>query len=263
MRSTETKTLVFPGLPHYGVWRTLQIEHEAVIRWGPYRECNTRLHEQTNLHHIVSLLRISDLYLRNLLGYVVFNLGMVNTVAQCHEDGEAVLGRDVNYNVKTGADDFAEWVAFRDMLSGALKEMKQREELHKAFLLQFILGDVSHFEQDPEAFAIIQDLQHYSLLEARLFNALERLDYIYYAWQAYEDTGDVVILTHVLRRHVPKLKECASGMIDGFSKVMWTPEQQSQAEEIIEMFREMPGPDGEEMWPAYEWAIKNGHWKPR
>jgi hypothetical protein len=60
-------------------------------------------------------------------------------------------------------------------------------------------------------------------VEALVFNALEKWDYVLYALEQYEHLANAFILAEVLGRQMAELDESAR-LIPGFAQEIWTPE---------------------------------------
>lgn len=87
MSTFNTPTILFPVHPVMDTWKTLQLGHEAVVRWGGYIECNTRLPKQTNLHHMVSVERLFHYFLGHLKTHFRLDYQLVMDAIKVHEDG--------------------------------------------------------------------------------------------------------------------------------------------------------------------------------
>lgn len=253
---SELRLAELPFLSH---WQMLQERHSGIIRWGTYVTCNPALPKQSNLAHIHGLTRLAEFYLRELASCAPeqkFDHELLMLAIAVHEDGEALLRRDILYHQKNDDHDFEEYAVY----AASLGRISNAEIYLRAFLLQFVVKwNFQPFLNHARAAEILNWLGDNRSLEGKLFNALERVDYIHYAQMCWEKYGDPVILTHVLRLQTPALEKYAT-QIRGFANVIWTREQSQAAHAFMEEFRELPSqkePGG--IAAAYEWAYSNGH----
>lgn len=261
--SAMTPTLVKPptlaAMPISSMWWKLQKAHAEVFRWSTYTRWNPRLPKQSNLAHINGILRLAEVLLRRLAAYHSgpdFRHDFLMLALLIHDDPEALLKRDVCYYKKTGQDDLDEFRIFAQ----TLENKPERNIVLRAFLLQFVTKDFAKvFKDEPEAMEILFDLKLNHMVEARLFNAFERMDYIEYAQMCWEICGDPVILTHVFRNQV-KYLEVYGLQIPGFQANCWSAKHTRLAREFMEYFKGMPDPDENgSVEMAYEWAYNNGY----
>ncbi len=240
-------------------WWELQDQHQNMHRWESYTSVNKALPLQSNAAHIHGLSWLAQDHLPRLAAHPQapeFDQGRIMSLIWIHDDPEARLRRDVQYHDKTSLDDVDELRAFFSLVQGHPARIKMID----TFMIQFLTkGKLGVFEKYLEP-GTIERLKKDYWMEAMLFNALERRDYIQYALLCYKMCRDVVIMTHVLRNQAQALKEYGR-RIPGFRDVFWTLEQIQLAEDFMEYFKHMPeskGPGGG-IPAAYEWAYANGH----
>ena len=128
------------------------------------------------------------------------------------------------------------------------------------FLLQFISSSTDLFEKlEDDTPQLIKDLRRNFSLEAGILNGLEKVDYYMYAKRGYDECGDVVVLTHVLRNNAKALDSYAK-TIRGFKEHVWTEEHSQASQAILEQFADIPGPKDEGGIPAaYKHACDKGY----
>lgn len=236
------------------MWWELQDEHQKLPRWKSYTDINPALPLQSNAAHLHGLSWQAQLLLPSLAIHPEapkFDQHIIMQGIWVHDDPEAILRRDVNFDDKTRSDDIDELQAF----IAKIGDIPARTRMIEAFLLQFIVKDnLSDFAEHLDDPTMIDRLRKELWVEGQLFNALETLDYIQYAHMCHQQCGDVVILNQVLRNQAPVLKEYGR-QIGGFRDVFWTERHIESAESFMEHFHQMPKgkPEG------YEWAYANGY----
>lgn len=255
METLNTKALSFPVHPIMETWKILQSGHEAVIRWEGYLKCNPKLPKQTNLHHMVSVERLFHYFLGHLKTFFTIDYQLVMDAIKVHEDGEAVLKRDVLLHNKTISGHVEEYLVFKKMLVGNPDYVTR---MRKAFLLQFVLEKGFEIPGDDNANFLLKKLQKENQHEATLFNLLERFDYYLYAVRAYQEFGDVVILYHVLINNW-RFLDSYSRLLPGITG-LWTSELHKAAVDFMEQYKDIPGPKNKGgILAAYEYAISKGY----
>jgi hypothetical protein len=174
-----------------------------------------------------------------------------------HDDGEAILKRDVSFYQKTPEHDLAEFEAFSSLYP---EDFPGRDRLLRAFLLQFgANGKHEDLLEYPASAALMQEVLDKHRIESVLFNALERKDYIQYARLCYERYRDPVILNHVFLNQAQPLYDHGKE-IRAIREVIWTEEEHKEALAFLDHFKDMPEPGiGSGIVVAYWWAIENGY----
>lgn len=185
-------------------WDLIQRKYPERVRWAEYREQNPHLPRQTNLEHSLSVQRLFALAC-SLLHASGRNLdfSLLMLAIQLHEDGEMFVG-DTLYHEKTNDSHERELSAFLELVLPDIPEALH-ELWRRAFLLQYAHDAGISFEhqQSQQDLEMLRD--RYAT-EARIFDFLERLDYLLYAETAMGKCGDVVLYTHVLRNQLPHFK---------------------------------------------------------
>lgn len=210
------------------VWTHIQTSLTTVFRWGNHRARNPELRQQTNLAHTYAFLFLAMTVLPKLKRHnPTLDGELMLTSIHLHDVGEAERGVDTPYINKKQAIDVVEFVAFRERMQHL--EPGIRQHLERAFLLQFCLGEYDLFPEDVHE--IMAELREDYAPEALLFAALERLDYIKFAYESYTIHGDAIILTHVLRKQCHEMARYTES-IPGFNEV-WTPEMNEWAQRFL------------------------------
>lgn len=237
-------------------WDLIQRKYPERVRWAEYRKQNPNLPRQTNLEHSLSVQRLFALAC-SLLHASGRNLdfSLLMLAIQLHEDGEMFVG-DTLYHEKTNDSHENELSAFLELalldIPEALHELWRR-----AFLLQYAHDASISFEHQQSQ----QDLEMLRTMyatEARIFDFLERLDYLLYAETAIGKCGDVVLYTHVLRNQLPHFKRHLTEF-PWFRKLL--PESSLvEYEEFLKGYADIPGPKDEGGIPAaYEYAKEQAY----
>lgn len=217
-----------PFLAVLSVWTHLQSSLTKIVRWGKHRARNPALRKQTNLEHTYAFMFLAMTALPKLKWFnPELDAGLILTCIHLHDVGEAETGTDTQFINKKQEIDVQEFLAFRQRMQAL--EIDVREELEAAFLLQFCLADHSLFPEDAQV--VLKRLAKRFSLEAKIFAALERFDYVQYAYEGYMEHGDNVILTHVLRNQLPALEQYAAN-ISGFDEI-WKPEMNEWAKKFL------------------------------
>ncbi|MGC9605422.1 MAG: hypothetical protein ABSF56_01545 [Minisyncoccia bacterium] len=134
-----------------------------------------------------------------------------------HDEPEGIRIIDLPADIKTDEDDLKEYLVFR-RLCGPLGVAVWRE-LERSFLLQFCLRNPACFPE--EARLVMTDLAEHRRNEALFFDGVQRLDYMYYAYECYVEHDIIRILVEVARNQIVELDAIAAEL-PGFDKVVWT-----------------------------------------
>lgn len=222
-------------LPLLGVWKTPQVGLDKVPRWKKYLKKGKGVRRQNSLQHSLSIAILGSMVTTRLSAYVSIDAGFVITSLIIHDVGEGIRRKDVLYIDKTVEEDFDEYLAFRRVYESLDAALFDR--LHHAFLLQFARKNPDIFPKDARK--IMTYLSKKFFLEALIFDAVERWDYVLYALEQYHERGNKKILVQVLRSQISPLNELAE-KIPGFGTEIWTWEIASWANGFIK--------DHEGMW---------------
>jgi hypothetical protein len=157
-----------------------------------------------------------------------------------HDIPEGML--DMEYDVLSGdkkqSHDLSEYLIFRKNFEHFDESLFSH--LHQAFLLQFAHKNDEDLNMFPDdAIAIMKNLRMMHPYIVLLFPALERWEYLFYAYEGYVHHDDVGIFVNVLRAQVPHLQGYAS-TIDGFREVLFTKQFEDKCLEFMERNSEIP-----------------------
>lgn len=237
-------------------WNLIQHKYAEHVRWAEYREQNPNLPRQTNLEHSLSVQRLFALacsLLRASGRNLDFSLLML--AIQLHEDGEMFEG-DTLWHDKTNDSHERELSAFIESVLPNIPE-PLHELWRRAFLLQYA-HDVTIYFSHQESCQDLKILRTTCAVEARIFDFLERLDYLLYAETAMREYGDVVLYVHVLRNQLSHFKQHLTEF-PWFLKLL--PESDMvEYEEFLKDYTDIPGPKDEGGIPAaYEYAKEQAY----
>ena len=213
--------------PLIAAWKAPQVGLPKVIRWAQY-VADGNVRRQNTLQHSLAITILGAIVIAQISAASAAELDgeLLLTALAIHDEGEGELGRDTLWKDKSTEGDLAEYLAFRkrhEMLGPAWRS------LHVAFLLQFCLKNPSEFPEDARE--IMEDLATTHRYEALAFEALEKWDYLLYAFEQYLERGNEKILAEVLRNHVPGFDRLATEL-PGFTAI-WTPELSAWASSFL------------------------------
>lgn len=194
------------------VWSRPQITLPKVVRWSKYVKRGTR--RQDTLQHTFSGLLFVTWLIPRLRKHVRFKEYLVLHAFALHDVGEGEIGADTLYVDKTAAGDEAEATAFLSRYQDVLGS-----EAVTAYLLQF----ARKAEQMPMYKARLNEIACAFPTEALIFEAVERFDYLLYAFEQYLTRRKTKILVRILRNHWSRLEELAD-CIPGLRDVLWMDE---------------------------------------
>jgi 5'-deoxynucleotidase YfbR-like HD superfamily hydrolase len=215
---------MFSLYPIIDAWKSPQVKLQGVVRWRKYLN---KARRQNTLQHSHSITLLGIMVLAELRSFIDLDEALVLSALALHDVGEGEVGSDTLYIDKTKHGDVNEYLAFRNLY----REMKPGVlfSLKKAFLLQFCLSDYSEFPE--EAQRIMDSLKKEKKFEALAFEAIERLDYILYAVEQWEN-GNQKILVQTLRHQLEKIDSLAENL-PGFRKI-WTKKISVWSENFLE-----------------------------
>lgn len=199
----------------YQPWLSVQEKLPQVLRWKKYYLAGST-RQQDSLQHTGSLVLLGIIALARLRPYVELDEGLVLSALAIHDFGEGEIGHDTVYIDKSLAGDLAEYQAFGDVFEPLGEPAFQ--SVHRAFLLQFAAKETDSLPADAQG--IIEQLRQEAPLEFAAFEAIERWDYLLYAFEQYRDRGNEVILVQTLRHQLPHLERIA-GILPGFRETIW------------------------------------------
>ena len=216
------------------LWEIYENDPGLPVRWAMYLEKNPELPKQTSLIHTDSFLSAAFPLLAALRPYGYDSFLLTYAVYR-HDLPEWLRGIDVPGPQKTEKDDLLEYRAFCEKIHYLPKDFYDFEE--KAYLLQYA-------RRCPEIFParakeVMLRLRYTNPLDVSLFPALESWEYAFYGYHVHKKFNFPVILVHVLRSELHKLRKAAAVM-PGFRQVIFTPEYEKWALEFLEEHSQIP-----------------------
>lgn len=202
-------------------WNRPQVTLPKVIRWKKYWKRGSR--RQDTLQHSYSIALFALWLFPRLSKYVVFDEYCVLQALLLHDIGEGEVGADTHYIDKSADGDSIECEAFFSRYGMAF-ELEGRQ----AFLLQF----VGKANQMGELRLELEELAQHRSIEAKIFEAIERFDYLLYAVEQHLQRGQVKILVQTLRNQIGHFDRLCDEL-PGFREVLWTPELETWARSLL------------------------------
>lgn len=215
------------------VWKSGQISLPQVIRWSKYSNNNDEggARVQDSLQHSYSLTILGKIVIYKLREYAVINESLLLTALLVHDHGEGEIKKDTLYIDKTVEGDVDEYIAFQKRYKALDSELYQ--EFERAFLLQFSLKNSTAFPESARS--IMSNLAVQNRNECLIFDIIERLDYILYAFEQYVDRGNVKILVQTLRHQMSHLDRLSLD-VTGLGEVIWTPLTRESFESFLRQY---------------------------
>lgn len=203
----------------FELWLASQHPLDEVIRFSRFVERNPKLRKQSTLHHQHSVCMAIMPVLFNLKKkyYPKLNTELMKDAFQLHDLPEGLLlqKNDVSVVSKRAHHDLEEHLAFEQKIH----HFKDSDpDLYKHFLGSYLL-QFAHKKDDylsifpEEAMDIIHNLRGKYPYEVALFPALEKWEYLFYAYEGYIHHGDEVIWVNVLRHHITELSFFAEEIV--------------------------------------------------
>lgn len=210
----------------FEIWFTSQHPLDEVIRFSRFVERNPKLRKQSTLHHQHSVCMAIMPVLFNLKRkyFPELNTELLKDAFQWHDLPEGLLlqKKDVSVVNKKAHHDLEEYLAF-EKSTQHFKSQDFNLHVHfmEAYMLQFAHKSDAYLSIFPEeAMEVIVHLREHYPYEVVLFPALEKWEYLFYAYEGYLHHGDEVIWVNVLREHVSELSVFANE-INGFREVVF------------------------------------------
>jgi hypothetical protein len=203
-------------IPLIGALKSTQQSLPMVPRWKKYFEREQGIREQNTLQHSHALTLIGAIAIQRMGLDGEVDAGFLLAALAIHDVGEGELGYDTLYIDKDASQDLKEYLAFAHRYQ-AVPEFGHLQEL---FLLQFALKNPENFPVDARN--VMMKLAEHYRLEALVFEALERWDYLLFALEQYLDRENELVLTQVLRHQVPHFERLLVEL-PTFEQ-LWTPE---------------------------------------
>jgi hypothetical protein len=204
---------MYSFLPMIQAWREPQVNLEKVFRWKKYLN-NSRPQNSLQHSHAITLLGSMVLVQLRPSFYSPLDEALVLTALSVHDVGEGQLGFDTLYIDKNDLVDVDEYLAFKHLYQNL--PLIVYHELEKAFLLQFALKNSDKFPLKAQEKMKI--LRREKRFEALAFEAIERLDYVFYAFDQFSENDNKEILVQTLRHQLSHL-EYLGEKLPGFCNI--------------------------------------------
>lgn len=203
----------------YGLWRRLQDGQEKIIRFGSYhKRFKNQIRKQNGHEHQCSVMFLFYYFLIQIRPYVKLDELLLTRCANIHDVPEGISGIDTPAPTKKDEDDLGEYIIFRRLYKPLGR--KVWIEMQRAFLLQFALKNPSCFP--AEARRVMKESQEKNYYEALFFDGVQRMDYLYYAYECYQECGISILMREVTQNQFHILEDIAY-KLPGFSQIVWTP----------------------------------------
>jgi hypothetical protein len=205
--------------PTFSVWLALQRGQENIIRFGRYHErFPGSLRKQNGHEHRCSVGFLFMKCMIDIRPFIELDELLISRCIELHDIPEGITGIDLPSPNKRDCDDVKEYLVFQELFKPLGR--KVWKEVQEAFLLQFALGNKACFPDDAQK--VLTELYLGKRNEAVFFDATQRLDYLYYAYECYQKRRVKTVLTEVTRNQFKHLEKAAE-TLPGFGKVIWTP----------------------------------------
>lgn len=201
-----------------------KVEYQQKVgRWSGYKG-----RSQSTAQHVASAVAVTAPVISELLkqGGVTFDEVLLLKAVAIHDVGEVYHidegnSTDTLYQDKSVAHDLKEYRKFleiygdfknpgnKDSLYFFSADQRVFNSLHQAYLLQYALTDISRFPD--EATEVMEYLRENKTNSVLIFNLIERIGYIQYAYEQYVYENNVRILVQTLNAqgpHIDKLMKC-------------------------------------------------------
>jgi 5'-deoxynucleotidase YfbR-like HD superfamily hydrolase len=205
---------------------------ERIPRWAKYVALGASAENDLQHSFSASLLAIIVIEtLRDKAPQWSFDPYAVLACVVIHDLGETVVG-DTHYIDKTPQKDRAEFDAFAAMLEPFPEAIRRR--LEDIYLLQYRTTRStlpnSHMIDDvrPSPFPDHPD----SSREALVFDSIERLGYLLYAYREYRERADLTLMLQVCRHQHSELLRL-SGIIPAFGDCFYPEPLRSQIHSLL------------------------------
>jgi hypothetical protein len=200
-------------------WKNAQQPMMKVVRWGNFTDYGQTLVEHSNSVQFVLLWVQSRLASRSDVDWALLQRAFL-----VHDHGEPLSGGYEHAGNKTPDKEVEEYRGFHYLLSRT--ETDYRNFLMQAFLLQYVRKKQWWNEFSAVDRAMVVFLREKYQVEALLFEAVERLDYLASALEGHHRTPPIgneeeMMMDHVLGNQIPKLDALALEW-SPFAKRVWT-----------------------------------------
>lgn len=194
---------------------------EDSIRWGKYYK-RGEAQKENSLQHSYKATLLASIVIDNERKYSTrdFDAYLVLKATAFHDIGEIPHG-DVVHVDKTIEGDKKEYDYFRELMS----QLPNYEELDLAYNLQNI--------KKPEF--EMEFLKKHCSYEILLFEAIESLGYITFAYRQYRKDKQEKIFVQVLRNHKDIMNNLAD-QLPGVRKTFYTKEMHENVNQFLEKY---------------------------
>lgn len=195
---------------------------QDVIRWKKYVNSEEAMKENSLQHsYKAALLALKVLENEKKYSEKPFDAYLVLKAIILHDLGEIEAG-DTVYIDKNEEGEKHEYNFFRQLTSSLPEHIKK--ELHVAYHLQY---------SNKPGFSDTSDkLNEEYPMEAKLFEAIERIGYVIFAYREYVRRNKEKIFVQVLRNQHTHLVNLAKEL-PGFGKIFYTEEMQHNIDEFL------------------------------
>jgi len=217
------------------------INLNKIKRWGGFSFHNKDipgLETQSVMEHVSTIIRLIDVviilidpYIRTYKHKFLDKILLLRSF-EVHDDGKALLKRDIIAPKKTEKDNLNEYIAYIQYLKKLPLIIQDKYEY--AFLLQFALKNPVCFPN--KAREIMKRIRKIHYFEALTFEAVEKFEYLFYPLKIKNFDGD--ILANVIRRQLPFYqKYIENNLLPGFREKIFTEKVESW---VIEYLKKHP-----------------------
>jgi hypothetical protein len=218
---------------HLALWQRAHQEGQAdLVRFRQYvRQHQPKIRIQNGHGHTNSIMTLATVYMYDLSQYIPLNQGLLIMCFWLHDQPEGFLGRDILLTDKSASHDADEYRALRRHFENHSGVWENSIQI--AYLLQFCIKSDTELQAfGDEACKTMQWLRKDFEKEAWFFRGIELIDYLYWAYEAYEVHGHRHIIEEVTRNNFANLDEVARNL-PGFKEVVWTSEVRSFFRQFI------------------------------
>ena len=186
------------------------------------------MRKQNGFQHQCSVLHLSNEIPIMLRKYIALDELLIMRCFYLHDIPEGILGEDLPAPTKKQSDDLKEYLAFEKLFKPLGADVWK--EYQRAYLLQFILEDFDLFPADAQE--VMHELRRQNYSEALTFQAIQMMDYMYYAEDCCENGAVSTVLEEVTVNAIEKLDWIAK-RLPGFREMVWTAERRAYFEAYL------------------------------
>jgi len=204
--------------PIFPVWFALQHGQEKIVRFGPFHdEFPHKLRKQNGHEHRCSVGFLFMVAMIKIRSYVLLDELLLTRCIELHDVPEGITGIDRPSPSKKAKHDLHEYLVFRDLYKPLGREIWL--EARRCYLLQFALTRPTCFPHDARK--VMDELHAKNYHEASFFDGVQRLDYLYYAYECHRKHRVTAVIKDVSRNHFVHLEQIAKSL-PGFRQTIWT-----------------------------------------